>query len=88
MAEVSAERAPRPTKGAAKSSGKEGTLEVTIGTMIETPRAAVRADEIAEEGFTCPFRQLMFLGQGRSKMPERNGTLGFGRSGWFLCFTW
>jgi hypothetical protein len=30
----------------------------------------------------------MFLGQGRSKMPERDGTLGFGRSGWFLCFTW
>jgi hypothetical protein len=26
------------------------------------------ADEIAEEGFTRPFRQLMLLGQGRSKM--------------------
>ncbi|HEX4820925.1 MAG TPA: pyruvate, phosphate dikinase [Acidimicrobiales bacterium] len=31
------------TKGAKKK------LDVTIGTMIETPRAAVRADEIAEE---------------------------------------
>jgi len=30
--------------------GADGTgLEVAIGTMIETPRAAVRADEIAEE---------------------------------------
>jgi pyruvate,orthophosphate dikinase len=48
VAEVSAERAPRPTKGAAKSGGKGGTLEVTIGTMIETPRAALLAGEIAE----------------------------------------
>ena len=28
---------------------QEGKLDVTIGTMIETPRAAIRADEIAEE---------------------------------------
>jgi hypothetical protein len=26
-----------------------------------------QANEIAEKGFTCLFRQLMFLGQGRSK---------------------
>ena len=40
---------PAPSKGAAKASAaKAGTLEVTIGTMIETPRAALRADEIAE----------------------------------------
>jgi pyruvate,orthophosphate dikinase len=50
VAEVNAERAPKPSKGAAKASGaKAGKLEVTIGTMIETPRAALRADEIAEE---------------------------------------
>jgi hypothetical protein len=30
----------------------------------------------ADEGFTRPFRQLMLLGQGRSKMLERNGTAG------------
>jgi pyruvate,orthophosphate dikinase len=29
--------------------GKNKGLDVTIGTMIETPRAALRADEIAEE---------------------------------------
>jgi pyruvate,orthophosphate dikinase len=45
---VSAERAPKPSKGAAKTTAKAGTLEVTIGTMIETPRAALRAGEIAE----------------------------------------
>jgi pyruvate,orthophosphate dikinase len=52
VAEVNKERAPRPTKGAKAGngggSGKGGKLEVTIGTMIETPRAALRADEIAE----------------------------------------
>ncbi|MDQ3896630.1 MAG: PEP-utilizing enzyme, partial [Actinomycetota bacterium] len=30
-------------------SGTPSGIEVTIGTMIETPRAALRADEIAEE---------------------------------------
>jgi pyruvate,orthophosphate dikinase len=34
---------------AAETSGLRKRPEVTIGTMIETPRAAVRADEIAEE---------------------------------------
>jgi pyruvate, orthophosphate dikinase len=55
VAEVNRERAPKPSKGAkATSSGsssgstRSGMLEVTIGTMIETPRAALRADEIAE----------------------------------------
>ena len=54
VAEVNRERAPRPSKsaraGSSSSSGsaKAGALEVTIGTMIETPRAALRADEIAE----------------------------------------
>ncbi|HVA74745.1 MAG TPA: pyruvate, phosphate dikinase [Acidimicrobiales bacterium] len=33
----------------AESRGLKRKLDVTIGTMIETPRAAVRADEIAEE---------------------------------------
>jgi pyruvate,orthophosphate dikinase len=45
------------TGGAGGSNGTEGDgakarrrrLEVSIGTMIETPRAALRADEIAEE---------------------------------------
>ena len=36
-------RSTRPTKGLKKKP------DVTIGTMIETPRAALRADEIAEE---------------------------------------
>jgi len=31
------------------ASGKKTRLDVTIGTMVETPRAAIRADEIAEE---------------------------------------
>ena len=50
VAAVNAEKAPRPSRGATKTAGaaKAGTLEVTIGTMIETPRAALRADEIAE----------------------------------------
>ena len=34
---------------AAETRGVRKKLDVTIGTMIETPRAAVRADEIAEE---------------------------------------
>ena len=41
-------RAPRP-KTARGSKAKAGSLEVLIGTMIETPRAALRAGEIAEE---------------------------------------
>jgi pyruvate,orthophosphate dikinase len=52
VAEVNKERAPRPSKGAkaggSAGSGKGGKLDVTIGTMIETPRAALRADQIAE----------------------------------------
>jgi pyruvate,orthophosphate dikinase len=52
VAAVNKERAPRPSKGAkaggGAGSGKGGKLDVTIGTMIETPRAALRADEIAE----------------------------------------
>ncbi len=56
VAEVNRERVPRPSRGAkAGSAGSvsatrssAGALEVTIGTMIETPRAALRADEIAE----------------------------------------
>ena len=37
-----------PSKGADQGPGQEGKLEVTIGTMIETPRAALLAGEIAE----------------------------------------
>jgi pyruvate, orthophosphate dikinase len=48
VAEVNKERAPRPSKGAKAATGRGGKLDVTIGTMIETPRAALRADEIAE----------------------------------------
>ena len=36
---------PRPRR----APSAKGTLEVLIGTMIETPRAALRAGEIAEE---------------------------------------
>jgi pyruvate,orthophosphate dikinase len=49
VAAVAAEPDPRPSKGAARSQAKAGKLEVTIGTMIETPRAALLAGEIAEE---------------------------------------
>src|SRR5207247_4996663 len=31
------------------AGGKKTRLDVTIGTMVETPRAAICADEIAEE---------------------------------------
>jgi pyruvate,orthophosphate dikinase len=48
VADVNKEKAPRPSKGAKAGNGKGGKLDVTIGTMIETPRAALRADEIAE----------------------------------------
>jgi len=53
VAAVNKERTPRPSKGAKAAngggSGKDGKLlDVTIGTMIETPRAALRADQIAE----------------------------------------
>jgi pyruvate,orthophosphate dikinase len=34
---------------ASESKGVRPKLDVTVGTMVETPRAAVRADEIAEE---------------------------------------
>ncbi len=34
--------------GPEKSKKSKGLIDVTIGTMIETPRAALRADEIAE----------------------------------------
>jgi pyruvate,orthophosphate dikinase len=34
---------------AAATKGNKKKIDVTIGTMIETPRAAIRADEIAEE---------------------------------------
>jgi pyruvate,orthophosphate dikinase len=46
---VNKERAPRPSKGSRASVAKAGQLEVTIGTMIETPRAALLAHEIAED---------------------------------------
>ncbi len=45
---VNKERAPKPSKGAKAGTTRRGALEVTIGTMIETPRAALRAAEIAE----------------------------------------
>ena len=48
VAEVNKEPAPRPSRGAKAGRGQAGQLEVTIGTMIETPRAALRAGEIAE----------------------------------------
>ncbi len=37
-----------PGKSARGSKARSGSLEVLIGTMIETPRAALRAGEIAE----------------------------------------
>jgi pyruvate,orthophosphate dikinase len=48
VADVNKEPAPRASRGAKATTAKRGQLEVTIGTMIETPRAALRAAEIAE----------------------------------------
>ena len=49
VAEVNKEPAPTPSKGGPRPARPSaGKLEVTIGTMIETPRAALRAAEIAE----------------------------------------
>ncbi len=56
LAEVAAEGAARGAAdvagngagGSGSPGGGAGQLEVTIGTMIETPRAALRAGEIAE----------------------------------------
>ena len=45
------------------------------------------ANEIAEEGFTSPLRQLMLLGQGRSKMLERNGRLVLAAAGDFAALS-
>jgi pyruvate,orthophosphate dikinase len=41
--------AAKASRSAKASSSKRGSMEVLIGTMIETPRAALRAGEIAEE---------------------------------------
>ena len=41
-------KSSRSTKASSRPT-KAGRLEVTIGTMIETPRAALLADQIAEE---------------------------------------
>jgi pyruvate,orthophosphate dikinase len=41
------DRSDRPVPGSV--SAEEGELEYLVGTMIELPRACVRADEIAEE---------------------------------------
>jgi pyruvate,orthophosphate dikinase len=48
VADVNKEPTPRASRGAKAATAKQGKLEVTIGTMIETPRAALRAAEIAE----------------------------------------
>jgi len=48
VADVNKEPVPRASRGAKAGTAKRGQLEVTIGTMIETPRAALRAAEIAE----------------------------------------
>jgi pyruvate,orthophosphate dikinase len=46
---TSATRSPSRSKGSKSSKARAGSLEVAIGTMIETPRAALVAGEIAEE---------------------------------------
>jgi pyruvate,orthophosphate dikinase len=48
IGQAEAAGAPAPPKGRA-AKADSGALEVLIGTMIETPRAALRAGEIAEE---------------------------------------
>jgi pyruvate,orthophosphate dikinase len=50
VADVNREQAPQPSgspSGESRGSAPVAKVEVTIGTMIETPRAALRAGEIA-----------------------------------------
>ncbi len=49
IAETEASATVRPRAKGTKSTKTAGSLEVAIGTMIETPRAALRAAGIAEE---------------------------------------
>ena len=46
--EVLSDVSSRPAPRAAKGSGPVRRAKITIGTMVETPRAALRADELAE----------------------------------------
>ncbi len=46
--EVLSDVSSRPAPRAAKGSGPARRQKVSIGTMVETPRAALRADELAE----------------------------------------
>ena len=46
--EVLSDVSSRPAPRAAKGSGPARRPKVSIGTMVETPRAALRADELAE----------------------------------------
>ena len=48
MAAALAEAPPARSRGARDTRAGAGSLDVLIGTMIETPRAALRAGEIAE----------------------------------------
>jgi phosphoenolpyruvate-protein kinase (PTS system EI component) len=48
-AEGATSRTGKRTKGGDSGAKDAGSIDVTIGTMIETPRAALRAGEIAEE---------------------------------------
>ena len=47
--QVVAEETARPAGARGRQQSPRKKLDVTIGTMVETPRAAVCADEIAEE---------------------------------------
>ncbi len=49
IAEAEASAALQPRARGTKPARSAGSLEVAIGTMIETPRAALRAGDIAEE---------------------------------------
>ncbi len=49
LADVAAEGSAKPSKGRTARAAPTGQAEVTIGTMVETPRAALLAGEIAAE---------------------------------------
>ncbi len=49
LADVAAEGSAKPSKGRGAKPAPTGQVEVTIGTMVETPRAALLAGEIAAE---------------------------------------
>ena len=73
--EIQREIVERTVAEELKAAGKD--LEVTVGTMIELPRAALVADQIAEyaDFFSCGTNDLTQTGIGISRDDAENGFL-------------